>query len=140
MFREYSYFFREIHVVRDDSRDGVHNKFYSARSAQRSNHFRISNACLYDFLSFARVKYWRRPRFKSHPRFCERSFASKLRQGRTTYRTILDGHLIPRMEQAVEVKRHESGSKVVGTYLSIRLARKREMESKEKIRGGGEGR
>lgn len=39
----------------------------------------------------------------------------------------------------MEVKRHESGSKVVGTYLSIRLARKREMESKEKIRGGGEG-
>lgn len=37
----------------------------------------------------------------------------------------------------MEVKRHESGSKVVGTYLSIRLARKREMESKEKIGGGG---
>lgn len=37
----------------------------------------------------------------------------------------------------MEVKRHESGSKVVGTYLSIRLARKREMESKEKIEGGG---
>lgn len=40
----------------------------------------------------------------------------------------------------MEVKRHESGSKVVGTYLSIRLARKREMESKEKIRGGRGGR
>lgn len=39
----------------------------------------------------------------------------------------------------MEVKRHESGSKVVGTYLSIRLARKREMESKEKIGGGGGG-